>query len=314
MFYMRAGVGRVSSRMTTNPSPVRVPRWDLVGSLAVVAVGVVGVVLGPLAPPLAWLILPALLASGYVLTLALFPLAARSRDERGALYPVERAGAAFLLAFALIPLVALVIQGTPFRFRLLPFSVSIAVLTLVAALVALARRIRAEGTLPVPARPPRPHVPREQRAALAAFAVGSLVLVGTGAWVLPAIMEPRPFTEALLLPQSGVLSDVAKPVPNRSIVSFTLVVTSHERGASSVNVSWALERAANASAGRDGFVATPTDARDAFPLSLMPGSAERRQIDLGTLAPGLYRLVVSVDERPLRTMTLDLHAWIEVTE
>ncbi|MCX8137756.1 DUF1616 domain-containing protein [Pyrobaculum aerophilum] len=74
---------------------------------------------------------------GYVLVEALYP-------RGGSLSPLERLALSIGLSLALVPLVGLVLNFTPFGIRLAPVVVSLAALTIALSLYATYRRFKAE--------------------------------------------------------------------------------------------------------------------------------------------------------------------------
>ena len=185
---------------------------------------------------------------GYVLVSALYP-----RQE--GLDGVERVALSLGLSLALVPLIGLALNFSPWGIRLTPIVVSLSLWTLVVGAVAWRRRrqiapherfdIRLEPIIAWARRPRR----RIDLAFNAALVVAVLAVIGTVAW---KIQQPTPgeaFTEFYILGAQGKLQDY--PTDLRSGVSqgYNLGIINREGGPVTYDLRAFLEEAEVGSSG-----------------------------------------------------------------
>lgn len=172
---------------------------------------------------------------GYALVAALFPAA---RSATGGRVPgaAVRAGLAFGLSLALVPLLGLALDATPWKLRPAPVLLSLAVFVGGVGAVALARRAR----VPVPLRPefalrlraPSWSALAPADKALAVLAV--LTLLAAAGAVAYAALAPPPgetFTEFSLLGADGTAEGLPARLAANETARLLLGVRNHEGAA-----------------------------------------------------------------------------------
>jgi uncharacterized membrane protein len=182
--------------------------------------------------PFPWLRVPlglalVLFAPGYALTAALFV-------RRASLDGVARAGMSFGLSVAIIPVLALVLNATPWGLRPLPIALALTFWVLAFGSVAMVRRYHL-AELDQAYLPPRVDPPRWWRAlcrtARARYVLGALALVGVVIAAALALRIPDPtkrLTEFYATDSQGLTSTYQRNVSAGSNVQIQLGITNHE--------------------------------------------------------------------------------------
>jgi len=172
-----------------------------------------------------------LLAPGYVLVAALFP-------KNAEIDWIERIALSFGLSIAVVPLLGLLLNFTPFGVRFAPVVVTLLVFTVGVGLAAYFRRMRepAEsrlaGTLNLGLPQWHEYTPLDKGLTLALAAS----LVAAGGTIAYVILMPRPgetFTEFYILGPGGNASDYPKNLSVNETGGVIIGVVNHE--ASTVN-------------------------------------------------------------------------------
>lgn len=139
---------------------------------------------------------------GYTLVAALFP-------SREGLDGIERFALGFGLSLALIPLVALGIEYSPWRLTLGPILAGLMMVTLIFSAIAVLRRTRLSADHHyVPSRPrlvmPHPRTwDRRSRYAAGIVTIGLLLLTGAGSSIVADRLQGEPMTEFALYNADG---------------------------------------------------------------------------------------------------------------
>lgn len=202
--------------------------WDLGGCLLWLGACALAVGLAAPVPLRVILGVPSLLfVPGYVLVAALFPADL-------AIDGVERLGLAFALSLSLIPLVALGLHYSPWPLTLWPIVIGLDLTTLMAALVAVARRWRAKpGERFLPCLPavsiPSPRSWNRLTRLAVVLGICSLMLLGTAAGVLLAArVSGDPTTEFALYNADGTPAAYPRQASPQHPLRVMLSITNDE--------------------------------------------------------------------------------------
>jgi uncharacterized membrane protein len=207
----------------------------LAGGLCALLIAAIVVAAPGLGPVRVALALPVVLfLPGYMLLAALYP------GKQG-LDSLERVALAFGISLAIVPLLGLALNYSPWRIEPLSVTLAVTLFILVLAAIAVARRATlpdAEGTivdLAAPGRWWRASSPGDR-----AFAGAALVLVAAlGAAVLVA-SQPRgkaeAYTEFFVLGPEGRAEGYPRQVVAGEQVTLPLGVTNHEGGPRSYRI------------------------------------------------------------------------------
>ena len=169
---------------------------------------------------------------GYALIAALFP-------GRGDLDGIERVALSFGLSIAVVPLIGLALNYTPWGIRLDPILVSLTVFTLAMTLVAWYRRLllSADERFAVPAREMldaarlelfSPGASRLDRALSVLLVVSIVAAIATTAYVIAVPKEGERFTEFYILGPGGKAADYPSAFSAGSMQSLIIGVGNHE--------------------------------------------------------------------------------------
>jgi len=169
---------------------------------------------------------------GYALIAALFP-------ARGDLDGIERVALSFGLSIAVVPLIGLALNYTPWGIRLDPILASLTVFTLAMTLVAWYRRLLlpAGDRFAVPARAMiasaraelyDPEASRFDRALSVVLVLSIVAAVATTAYVIAVPKEGEHFTEFYILGPGGKAADYPTDFAAGSTQSLIIGVGNHE--------------------------------------------------------------------------------------
>jgi uncharacterized membrane protein len=169
---------------------------------------------------------------GYALIAALFP-------GRGDLDGIERVALSFGLSIAVVPLIGLALNYTPWGIRLDPILASLTVFTLAMTLIAWYRRLLlpAGDRFTVPARAMLgaawaelydPGAPRLDRALSVVLVLSIVVAIATTAYVIAVPKEGEHFTEFYILGPGGKAADYPADFAAGSTQSLIIGVGNHE--------------------------------------------------------------------------------------
>jgi uncharacterized membrane protein len=169
---------------------------------------------------------------GYALIAALFP-------AKGDLDGIERVALSFGLSIAVVPLIGLALNYTPWGIRLDPILASLTVFTLAMTLVAWYRRLLlpAGDRFAVPARAMiasaraelyDPEASRFDRALSVVLVLSIVAAVATTAYVIAVPKEGEHFTEFYILGPGGKAADYPTDFPAGSTQSLIIGVGNHE--------------------------------------------------------------------------------------
>ena len=245
---------------------------------------------------------------GYALVLAAFPRASTMR-------PLDRASLGLLGGLACVPLLGLAANRTPWSLSLAAFSLAHAASVLVFSSIAALRLRRIEpGERLSPA-----WLLDAVRCDLASFrappvaivvcTIGFVAFVSAAASVLPALHDRAEFSELLVVPAGGNLTDVPRELPAGSTFAFTVIVTNQHPDERSYHTSVVAERGAPASdhAAFSGLV-TRVDERDA---KVAPSANATLDFVVSLVRTGTWRIQVTSTDASDGS-ALEAHMWIEV--
>ncbi|WP_292731522.1 DUF1616 domain-containing protein [Methanoculleus sp.] len=169
---------------------------------------------------------------GYALIAALFP-------AKGDLDGIERVALSFGLSIAVVPLIGLALNYTPWGIRLDPILASLTVFTLAMTAIAWYRRLLlpAGDRFSVPARAMLgaarlelfdPEASRLDRVLSVVLVVSIVAALATTAYVIAVPKEGEHFTEFYILGEKGKAADYPTDFPAGSTRSLIIGVGNHE--------------------------------------------------------------------------------------
>lgn len=209
----------------------------LIVLLTLLAVPVVEFTTGP--PRIIAGIIILLLFPGYTLMAALFPRKTRMSG-------VERAALSVVISVAVVPLIALILNYTPWGIRLEPIYAAVASLIVIASLVAIFRRWRlprGERFAPrIRIRMPRWGGTSRQDKAISLVLV--LLILGAAAvlfYVITAPRTPQTFTDFYVLGSEEMVEDYPQELVLGEQAEVTLGIVNHEHQDMSYDVEVRLE-------------------------------------------------------------------------
>lgn len=177
--------------------------WELLLFFMIATIGALAAALGaPVAVRTVFGLPLVLFVPGYALVSALFP-------SNEGLDGLERIALGFGLSLALIPLIALGIEYSPWRLELFPIISGLMACTALFSLVAIFRRSHvASGEkfvaeIPVPEIPPPSHWSGTTKVALGIMVVSLLLFSGSGAVLIAQRLQGEPMTEFALYNAEG---------------------------------------------------------------------------------------------------------------
>lgn len=303
--------------------------WDL-ALVAAVTLLTLGVVTAapwpPLRVPLGLLFI--LVAPGYALVAALFPerqrpaprsAAADAVSTRG-LGALERAALSLGLSIAVVPLLGLALNYTPWGIRLTPLLVTVAAFTLGMTAIAYRRRAKLPGLLRLQIaftlEPPawRGLGPLD-KALTVALVVAILVAAGAVAYVATAPRPGESFTEFYVLGPGGMAEDYPTQLAPGENGTAIVGVRNHEGAPTTylVRASWVSGNVSANETGAETFVETGRAPFAAYGVELADEANDERNLTFqAPSTPGRYRLELhllrGVGEEPYRS----LHLWVRV--
>lgn len=176
---------------------------------------------------------------GYTLVAALFP-------KKDSLDSVERMALSLVLSIAVVPLIGLILNYTPWGIMTYPIVGSISGFVLICSLVALLRRLR----LPREERfEPRIHISvfhmgggtRFDKALACALLLAVLGAIGTLAYVIAVPEHVERFSEFYLLGAEGMMEDYPQETIVGQSVEVTTVIVNREHNDSAYTVEVAID-------------------------------------------------------------------------
>ncbi len=177
--------------------------WELVLFVCIGAIGALAAVLGAPIPIRTIFGLPLVLfIPGYALVSALFP-------SNEGLDGIERIALGFGLSLALIPLIALGIEYSPWKLDLVPIVSGLMACTLIFTVVAVLRRLHVSEEEKFVAQIPRPDIPTPSswsgttKTAMIIMAVSLILFAGSGAVLIFERLQGEPMTEFALYNSDG---------------------------------------------------------------------------------------------------------------
>lgn len=163
---------------------------------------------------------------GYSLLAALFP-------RKGSLEPVERIGLTFVLSLAVVPLIGLILNYTPWGIRLYPIIGFVAAFILLCSAVALYRRRRLD---PAERFEPRLRIRRPQwpawsvkdKVLAAALVICIFGAVGTLAYVIAVPRYEERFSEFYVLGAGDMAADYPHEIVFGEALELTVGIANRE--------------------------------------------------------------------------------------
>ena len=263
---------------------------------------------------------------GYALIAALFP-------GRGDLDGIERIALSFGLSIAVVPLIGLALNYTPWGIRLDPILVSLTLFTFAMILTAWYRRLLlpADERFAVPARAMLasarlelfdPGASRLDRGLSALLVVSIVVAVATTAYVIAVPKEGERFTEFYILGPGGKAADYPSAFSAGSTQSLIIGIGNHEYReipytVEALALNQTFDPATNTStihavAPLDRFVLTvPHNETREVPWEFSVPSREYNRIEFLLFNETVPGEEVAGEER-INASYRDLHLWVRV--
>lgn len=246
---------------------------------------------------------------GHLLGMAAFPRA----STPGAL---ERLTLGTLGALALVPLLGLIADRTPARLALGMFGLAHAGTVILVASFASFRRSR---TAPRDRLSPSwwlGPIRRDAKglstsaASLALVAAGAVILAATAIIVIPGLHDKSEFSELLVLPKTGTLSDIPRQMSAGSTLHLTALVGNQHRDTGTYQIDINAERGPPGS-DRAKFESSG-DEKQTLLVIVPPGGSTASDINVSLPSAGTWRVsVTSTDTRD--GSVLQAHLWVEVS-
>ena len=171
---------------------------------------------------------------GYTVIAALFP-------KKGSLDAIERVALSFGLSIAVVSLIVLILNYTPWGIRLDPILICITVFIFIASFIALYRRLR----LPEEHRfepHPRLKLPRWGRwskldkALLGVLLISMMVGIGALAYAVTTPKVGEMFTEFYIVGSEGLLEDYPQELVLGEEGTITVGIVNHEHQVTSYSI------------------------------------------------------------------------------
>lgn len=234
---------------------------------------------------------------GYALVAALFP-------RKDSLDRVERATLSLVLSLAVVPLLGMALNYTPWGIDTCPVIATVLGFILICSAAALWRRLRLPKEDRFTARP-RPALPRPAGTALDRALAGALALVAMGAlgtlvWAIAAPAGTEDFSEFYLLGDGGLMHSYPQEAFAGQPVEVSLAITNQEHARTSYVVEAAI--------GED--LVSRTE-----PIWLANGQSWQGRLSFAPATPGAdqrveFRLLKNGSPEPYLT----LHLMLDVKE
>ena len=177
--------------------------WELLLFFCIAAIGALSAILGAPIPIRTVFGLPLVLfIPGYALVSALFP-------SNEGLDGIERIALGFGLSLALIPLIALGIEYSPWKLELIPIVTGLMACTVLFSAVAVLRRAHVSEEEKFVAAIPKPDIPPPSswsgttKVAMIIMAVSLILFAGSGAVLIAERLQGEPMTEFALYNSDG---------------------------------------------------------------------------------------------------------------
>ena len=202
--------------------------WELITLFIIASIGATAAVLGaPIVLRTIFGLPLVLFVPGYALVSALFP-------SNEGLDGLERTALGFGLSLALIPLIALGIEYSPWRLDLVPIATGLIACTILFSVVAVLRRNHLPATERFVAEIPKPEIPplstwsRTTRVALGIMVVSLLLFGGSGAVLIVERLKGDPMTEFAIYNADGKPEFYARSFEPGQAQTFQLEIDNHE--------------------------------------------------------------------------------------
>ncbi len=266
---------------------------------------------------------------GYALVAALFPErhqafeVAKGEDSdekeevsRG-LDALERVALSFGLSIAVVPLLGLALNYTPFGMRLVPILVTVYAFIVVASVVAHLRRTRLPPgerfRITISVEPPAwGEYSRLDKVLTVALAVSVVVAGGALVYVLSTPRVGESFTEFYILGPTGKAEGYPTNVTPDSVSAIIVGVVNHEHAPLNYTVRATWIEIVNRTANGTAIEGSSTPA---FTYRVELGDEEEDERWVNVTAPGnlgQYKLAL-VLETPTEPEYRRLHLWVDVT-
>ncbi|MGA7669521.1 MAG: DUF1616 domain-containing protein [Nitrolancea sp.] len=277
--------------------------WELVLFLCIAVVGALAAILGAPIPIRTIFGLPLVLfIPGYALVSALFP-------SNEGLDGIERIALGFGLSLALIPLIALAIEYSPWKLELIPIVTGLMACTVLFSVVAVLRRTYVSEEEKFVAQIPRPEIPPPSswsgttKVAMIIMAVSLILFAGSGAVLIFERLQGEPMTEFALYNSDGKPEFYPRNFSHDQPQTLQLEIDNHE----GKSVSYRIDVMADTvKVGSVNSVTVPSGGTWKEPIQVyLPASVT--QPDPGQPIPllfNLYRSDKSNETEPYRSLRL----------
>jgi len=278
----------------------------LIPFVAIEALGAVRIILG---------LLFVLFLPGYALIAALFP---GSKDIDW----IERVALSFGLSIAVVPLLGLVLNYTPWGIRLESIITTVLMFTIGMCAVAYYRRMRlpVEDRLSIAVSIPssawKEYAPVDK--ALTIGLVASVILAaGVFAYVMTVPREGEKFTEFYILDKNGTADNYPTRLNASEVGTVIIGIVDHEFSTINYTVDVVLTTIIyvyNASSGQNDTIEIANVTLDSQSMVLDSGMTWEQPFNFSIVQPGDYTLRFMLYKDPQQTEPYrSLHLWIKVT-
>jgi uncharacterized membrane protein len=285
-------------------SPINLhEQWELILFLVVGIIGVAAAMIGaPVALRIIFGLPIVVFIPGYALVTALFP-------SNEGLDGLERIALSFGLSFAIIPLMALGIEFSPWKLTLGPIAGSLLSLTVLLTLVAAWRRHRLSKDLRFVAEIPRPSLPptsnwsTTSKIGAGVLVAALLVFGGSSAALVAQRLGSDPSTDFAILNQSGQAAFYPRDFANGQAQQIQLQIENHEN--KDVNYSLDVMAGSTSVGSIDSIHVAKGDVwQQPVTIKIPPALAETNPGQPLALSFNLFRGAASDGEPPYRSLRL----------